>query len=100
MQSHDDFDARSYEKALKEKAEEMTRKKENLITAGKPGEEEVFSAQVGTIFVCRRPTDPLALRISIGEGASKNTAYCVFRGDEQDCLELLERALAAMKAAF
>lgn len=104
MQSHRDADAtrrQEYFDALKQKAEEMTARKENLITAGKPGEKELFAQQVGLIFVRRLPDDPLALRISIGEARDvEESAYLVFRGDPEWVMELLDRAVSAMRAAF
>lgn len=101
MNTHrdDDFPGDDLEQ-LQKKAEKMLARGESSITAGRPEEEAIFSQQIGTIFVRRLPDDPLALRVSVGEGRLSESAYLVFRGDPRDCIELLERGLSAMKAAF
>lgn len=89
--------------ALSQRAKRMTEAGINRVTAGSPEEKPLFEKQAGSVFIRRFPQDPIALRISIGEGFIESrgpTAYCVFRGGQGDCIELLERALAAMKECF
>ena len=103
MQTHDDRDAPSG--GLQELAERMTKERLNELTAGKPGELIVKEQTVGQVYICQRPDDPLALRISIGEVNNVKiqfgdpSVYLVFRGDPRDIEELLERALNAFRAS-
>lgn len=101
METHDD---RDFSQVLVDKARSMTEQKLNEVTAGKP-DEPVIEQVVGQVSICQRPDDPFALRISIGEAHDLNIAfgqpsvYLVFRGNRQDILELLERALSAFRAS-
>lgn len=98
MQSHDDYDGSWAEDLLRKKAEELTARGENLITAGAPFERATMETTRGGFLVRQLPDDPLALRISIGEAHEKRmgeTAYLVFRGDPETIRTLLMRALAA-----
>lgn len=46
--------------------------------------------------LCKQmPTDPLALRVSVG--GVPGMAYCTFRGDHARVVALLEQALEALK---
>ena len=78
----------------------MTAKAQNLITAGKPGEVPLASADVYGVHVQQMPNDELCLRVSIGEATSVGDRfrYLVFRGDPDDVLALLQRAKLAMEA--
>lgn len=99
-QSHDDrtHPTSEWYKQLEEKADEMTRKRENEITAGRKGENQLAEWTHERLQVTRLPNDDLGvLRISVG-GIPDGTAYCNFRGDPESCLEVLERAAVAMRA--
>jgi hypothetical protein len=81
-------------------ARQMRESGASQITGGKEGEKPIAEYAVGTIYCRKMPDDPLALRISIGEGHNvKESAYCVFRGNVADVIELLDRALSALKAS-
>lgn len=107
MQTHRDDDAvKAFEvtvKAIKElegKAVKMIREGTSRITAGAPGEKVLHEEDVGPFTIRQLPIDPLCLRISIGEIPSMSeSAYLVFRGDLDDVIDLLERALAAMRVS-
>ncbi len=50
--------------------------------------------------IIREGDDPLALRLSIGSPNGfdhKENGYIVYRGETQECVELLEIALAELK---
>lgn len=105
--SEDESNATTEEKEdlekLKAVADEMVAKRESLITAGAPGEKEIFSKNVRScgvdILLRQLPDDPLCLRISIGEGHRiPGSAYCVFRGDLIKAIALLKQARVAMQA--
>ena len=101
MQTHDDDDSNSPLSALRKKAEEMTARGENLLTAGAPAERALLDVQVGGFMVRQLPDDPFALRISIGEAPNKRlfeSAYLVYRGDRRAIEALLVRALNALRA--
>lgn len=85
---------------LTKKAGEMTVEGSNTITAGAPGEKSLTEEQVGVFLVRRLPDDPDCLRISIGEpNALVPGAYVVIRGQLESAIELLERALCALKVS-
>ena len=102
MGSHRDADYPDGGAALQalfaERADDMTKRGENIITAGGP-EEPVVGAWLFDGFSIRKmPDDPLpARRISIGEADLPDSAYLVFRGDQDAVHELLERAVVAMR---
>jgi hypothetical protein len=90
---------------LKKKAEEMTAERTNIITAGHSGEKQTQEV-VGTFLVRKLPDDPDCIRISIGQptdwpspsGALAEVAsYVVVRGRIDDAIDVLERALCALK---
>jgi hypothetical protein len=102
MESHDDRPSNDALDALRRKAEELTARGENLITAGAPNERSLFERTRGGFLLRQLPEDPLALRISIGEAHDKHmgeSAYLVFRGDRDTITTLLRRALAALDGA-
>ena len=95
MQTHRDRDAMIQE--LEERAKKMVEKGESQITAGKPGEEILDEWILDNIRVRKLPDDSV-LRISIGgQGILGVTGYCTFRGNHDSCIDLLERALGALK---
>lgn len=97
MQSHEDSAAAEAFDALRKRAEDLTARGENLITAGAPHERAIGFTH-GGFLIRRLPDDPLALRISIGEAHEKygESSYLVFRGDPRIITTLLRRALAAL----
>lgn len=100
MQSHDDRDFRdNWMKSLKEKAEKMRAAGESSITGGKVGEEPLEQWKSHRVGVVHLPDDEHGiLRISIGSSDEPvELSYCVFRGNHNDCCNLLRRALAAME---
>ena len=106
MGSHHDDDFGNTEmnsairKLFEDKADQMTDRRLNLITAGEPGESALYEETVDGLILRHMPDDPLALRISIGEPHELDEgAYCVFRGKPSETIGLLERALAAIKNA-
>lgn len=102
MQSHEDSAANDALQELRRKAEELTARGENLITAGAPNERALFERTRGGFLLRQLPDDPFALRISIGEAHDKRmgeSSYLVFRGDRETIEALLRRALAALSGA-
>ena len=86
--------------ALREEAQKLSAAGKNKITAGAPDEKPLMEESVGAIWIRKLPDDPLALRISIGEGhLMQDSAYLVFRGNDGDVLALLERSVAALRAS-
>ena len=91
---------------LRARAEEMTRRGENIITAGAPNERVLHEEDRGGFRLRHLPNDPFGLRISIGEADmgqlggewSGPTAYLTYRGDRSAVVALLRRALAAMES--
>ncbi len=107
MQTHDDFDA--YQKMagkqfdmdrLKDRADKMAREGLSQITAGKRGEQAIAKYDAKGVHVVKMPDDEQGiLRISIGGGVPMvNVNYCTYRGDKQRCIEMIEKALEALKA--
>jgi hypothetical protein len=53
------------------------------------------------VSIIREPDDPIAdARISIGSPRGSEDFYFVFRGDPEQVIALLEKALPVVKAAF
>ena len=103
MQTHSDNDGlhNEFMDRLKRRALAMTKNKESGITAGKEGEMELMSWKHGKICVKHLPDDEQGiLRISLGGGPTPVPMdYCVIRGSVGQCIELLERAIAALRAS-
>ena len=108
--SHDDFMHQSggmdaLMQRLQEKADKLTTSGANKITAGTQDEAVIAEQVVGQVHIIQRPHDKDCLRISIGEPNDvklkfgEPSVYFVFRGDRQATIELMERALAAIKAS-
>ena len=115
MQTHPDYDSPNFQRfidmfesektaaeltleAMKLKAERMMEAGESQITAGAPGEEVVDEDTTPHCHVKQLPDDPLALRISIGEGRGiPESRYLVFRGDPQEVVDLLDRAMRGLQ---
>lgn len=103
MQSHPDSDSPQDSpqlKNLKRRAEAMVGKGESEITAGRPGEVMLSVQQNYGMTIVQWPEDPDCLRISIGEVQDGSpTRYLTYRGDPKKCLDLLERAVNALRHA-
>lgn len=86
---------------LTKQAEQNMAKGTGTIAGGAPHEKLLEEWRGSNGVVCRRlPDDPNGvLRISIGGGDDIPVLgdYAVVRGDVRNCIELLERALAALK---
>ena len=80
-------------------SEKLTKAGQNQITVGKPGEEILENWNVNRIDVNKLPDDKHGvLRISIGGiSPSHFLNYCTIRGDVDQCIELLENALDALR---
>jgi len=107
MQSHNDWEANRALSELRKRAEELSTRGENLITAGTPNERVQWERERGGFVLRQLPDDPLCDRISIGEVRDRVSAlvsdqpqaYLVFRGDRATITVLLERALNALRGA-
>lgn len=100
MQTHDDRDARrEWLDSLEKKAERMQSAKQSEITAGKEDEPILAEWKANGISVRHLPSDEHGiLRISIGGGTTPLPLnYCVFRGNHSACIDLLNKALVALK---
>ncbi len=102
MQTHEDTAHRTeFLERLTRRADEMVRDKKSEITAGKEGEEPLAEWNHAGVGVRHMPDDEQdILRISIGGGATPLPLnYCVIRGTVGKCIDLLEMAIVALKAA-
>lgn len=85
-------------KELHEKARRMSAAESNTIAAGEKGEIALGVLASPHGYVTQLPDDPLALRVSIGEGIDLDgSRYCVIRGDPAECLDLVERVTLALR---
>lgn len=98
MQTHDDMDFDM--RRLEERASRMAREGLSQITSGKRGEQALAKYDAQGVHVVKMPDDEQGiLRISIGGGIPNvNVNYCTYRGDKQRCIEMIEKALGALKA--
>lgn len=96
MQTHSDFDV---PETLRQKAIRMQMGKLCQITAGKPGEDLIGECNVQGVHVAHRPDDEHGIsRISIGgKPGTDDYNYCVFRGDRQECINLLNQSIKALR---
>ena len=92
---------------LKRRAQQVLAGGLSQITAGKPGEQLLGEWQHECVRVRILPDDLHGiLRLSAGglvvrppaSVALKHVDYCVIRGDVNQCIELLERVLRALRA--
>jgi hypothetical protein len=99
MQTHRDSDFMSQ---LRDRADQMLKDKASEITAGKDDETPLATWKSHTMHCKHLPPDEQdILRISIGGGddiGNLNLNYCVIRGDRGKCIELLRKALKALRA--
>lgn len=104
MQTHSNSDAGDFIKRLQQRAKDMVRDESSSITAGKDGEKPLATWKSHTMHCKHMPPDEQdVLRISVGggddlTGGSFDLNYCVIRGDRGKCIELLRKALKALKA--
>lgn len=102
MQTHQDrTHGDEFMKRLRERAAQMKRDKASEITAGAAGEKPLAEWKSNGVGVRHmRPDEQGILRISIGGGDTPVPMnYCVFRGELGECIDLLERAVKALRAA-
>jgi len=102
MQSHEDSTHQDrFMQQLRERAEKMKASGDSEITGGKPGEKPLAKWKHGDVHVKHMPDDEQGiLRISAGGGNTPVPLnYLVIRGDVSECVNLLTKALAALKAA-
>jgi hypothetical protein len=102
-QSHHDnqhaaFDLKQFDE-LVERAKAMSKAGENVITAGKPGEQILLEIEDADLLIRQLPDDRFGLRVSIGEANASlgGGAYIVFRGDRKRVRLLLTRMLNAFR---
>ena len=100
MQSHEDSQHRFIEQ-LRERAARARKAEASVITAGEKNEKELGSWKASNGVHCKHlPDDPQGiLRLSIGGGEHLPVTmnYLVVRGKIGKCIELLEKALIALR---
>lgn len=102
MQTHEDqTHSDEWMKRLRKRAAQMKRDKAAEITAGADGEKPLAEWDAHGVGVRHmRPDEQGILRISIGGGDTPVPLnYCVFRGELGECIDLLEKAIKALRAA-
>lgn len=102
MQTHYDNNHRSqFLEALRERADKAEKAGAAVITAGEKDEQELGSWKASNGVHCRHlPDGPQGiLRLSIGGGENLPVTmnYVVVRGKVGQCIELLEKALVALR---
>jgi len=86
--------------SLIKRAEEMTLRRENEITAGAIGEDVLYEGHHKGVFVRRLPDDPNGVvRISLGCAQEEGSAYLVVRGNPLGISRLLDKAVSAFRKA-
>lgn len=103
MQTHEDMDAdrRAFLDRLTERADRCVKEKRSTITAGGEGEAALAQWKRDGVSVVHLPPDEQGvLRVSIGGGDHLpiNVAYCNFRGDYDQVVALVRRALSVLEA--
>ena len=101
-ESHEDNSHRTaFMDRLRERADQMKQDKASEIAGGKDDEEPLATWDHGGVQVRHLPDDEQGiLRISLGGGRTPVPLnYCVIRGDLGQCIELLEKAMEALRAA-
>lgn len=102
MQTHEDSDARqTFIDRLRERAKQCVNDCASEITIGKPDEKPLAVWKHDGIYVTHMPDDEQGiLRISIGGGSEiVSLDYCTIRGGVGKCIDLMERAIAALRKA-
>jgi len=100
MQTHEDSE-HIFIATLKERAAKANTAAASVIAAGEKDEQELGSWRASNGVHCRHlPDDPQGiLRLSIGGGEHLPVTmnYVVVRGKIGNCIELLEKALVALR---
>jgi len=105
MQTHEDkshrLERELFMELLTKRAEKAVEDRTSEITTGKPDEEPLarWKASNG-VHVIHMPDDPqYILRISLGGGDNVPVTmnYCTIRGGVGQCIDLLEKAIVALK---
>lgn len=106
MQTHEDETHRDETRhqfwdRLRKRARKTVHDKASEITCGKEGEEPLGEWIHDGVGVRHMPPDEQGiLRVSVGGGQTPIPMnYCVFRGDLGPCIDLLEKAIKALRAA-
>lgn len=103
MQTHDDRDfRREWMERLQQRAASMVRNKQSEITAGKQDEQPLAEWKAHGVGVRHMPDDEQGiLRISVGGGEDLPISlnYCVFRGSIGQCIDLMHKAIRALREA-
>ena len=113
MQTHEDSDfiqhlRHDFMDRLQQRADQCVKDKSSEITGGKEGEKPLAVWRHKGMQVTHRPDDEQGiLRISIGGIVEVplhgklpvHFEYCVIRGSVGQCIDLLERAIAALRQA-
>lgn len=87
-----------FEDRLKRRADNASWQGSNSVAAGLPGEQVIDQWQHGNIICKKMPDDPQkVLRISVG-GLAGLGAYCVMRGDIDECVKMLRDTIEAIEA--
>lgn len=102
MQTHYDGNHQSaFIDLLRERAARAEKAAASVIAAGENGEQELGSWKASNSVHCRHlPNDPQGiLRLSIGGGEHLPVTmnYVVVRGKIGQCIDLLEKALVALR---
>lgn len=101
MQTHYDSNHSKFIDELRQRAEKAEKAAAAVITAGQEGEQELGRWKASNGVHCRHlPDDPQGiLRISIGGGEDLPVTmnYVVIRGKVGQCIDLLEKALVALR---
>lgn len=104
MQSHEDSShnlRNAFLNELRGRAKELYSENKSTIAAGGPNEIPMAKWRHKSMHVAHLPDDPQKIaRISIGggEGLPVDLNYCSIRGTVGQCIDLLEKAIAALKA--
>ena len=102
MRTHEDRDATSFMERLKERSEQMRSEGRSEIAGGKEGEESLAEWKSHGVYCRHMPDDEQGiLRISVGGGTDTpvKLEYCTIRGSIGQCIDLLRRAIKALKDA-
>jgi hypothetical protein len=101
MQTHSDTAHTKFIDELRSRADKAEKASASVITAGEKDEKELASWKASNGVHCRHlPDDPQKiLRISIGGGEDLPITmnYLVIRGKVGQCIDLLEKALVALR---
>lgn len=101
MQTHYDGQHSDFMERLRERADQAAQDKTSQITTGKDGERPLATWKGSNgLHVAHMPNDEQGiLRISLGGGDHLPVTmnYLTFRGYTADCIDLLEKAIVALR---